>query len=173
MKIYKNLFLHLGITTPINLLLNRPKIWRATIPNKVKNFTWRATKNIMPTRANLEKKGVVLDTSCPLCGLGYIMPTLSNYKVNFVCISIRNSHTKWRGLGSLVSKVAYVWRNLEGLNFFALSCGWFGKRGTMLCSRIKLLNLLQLPKKPWNSFKNTTQPIRGWSQDHKLFQTTL
>ncbi|CAJ2671909.1 unnamed protein product [Trifolium pratense] len=43
------------------------EIWKAPVPNKVKNFMWRLTKNILPTRANLHKKGISLDLQCPLC----------------------------------------------------------------------------------------------------------
>lgn len=42
-------------------------IWKAPIPNKIKNFIWRLVKNILPTRSNLQRKGIVLDTSCPFC----------------------------------------------------------------------------------------------------------
>lgn len=43
------------------------RLWKAPIPNKIKNFMWRLAKNILPTRHNLQRKGIVLDTSCPLC----------------------------------------------------------------------------------------------------------
>jgi hypothetical protein len=43
------------------------EIWKAPIPNKIKNFMWRLVKNILPTRENLSKKGITLDLSCPLC----------------------------------------------------------------------------------------------------------
>ncbi|GAU33864.1 hypothetical protein TSUD_66510 [Trifolium subterraneum] len=43
------------------------EIWKAPVPKKIKNFMWRLTKNILPTRANLHKKGISLDLQCPLC----------------------------------------------------------------------------------------------------------
>jgi hypothetical protein len=43
------------------------EIWKAQLPNKIKNFMWRLAKNILPTRANLLKKVIHLDVSCPLC----------------------------------------------------------------------------------------------------------
>ncbi|XP_024626573.1 uncharacterized protein [Medicago truncatula] len=43
------------------------EIWRAPIPNKIKNFMWRLAKNILPTRTNLKNKGILLDLQCPLC----------------------------------------------------------------------------------------------------------
>jgi ribonuclease HI len=43
------------------------EIWKATVPNRVKNFLWRLAKNILPTRDNLSKKGVQIENLCPLC----------------------------------------------------------------------------------------------------------
>jgi hypothetical protein len=43
------------------------EIWKASLPNNIKNFMWRLGRNILPTRVNLQKKGISLDTSCPLC----------------------------------------------------------------------------------------------------------
>jgi hypothetical protein len=43
------------------------RIWKLSVPKSAQNFLWRLAKNILPTRSNLEKKGIILDTSCPLC----------------------------------------------------------------------------------------------------------
>ncbi|KAK2447871.1 putative mitochondrial protein [Trifolium repens] len=43
------------------------EIWKAPVPNRVRNFLWRLGKNILPTRANLEKKGVQIENLCPQC----------------------------------------------------------------------------------------------------------
>lgn len=43
------------------------EVWRARIPNKIKKFLLRLTKSIIPTRSNLNKKGIVLDPICPSC----------------------------------------------------------------------------------------------------------
>nr|GFA65261.1 RNA-directed DNA polymerase, eukaryota [Tanacetum cinerariifolium] len=46
------------------------KIWVKYIPIKINVFAWRARLDRLPTRSNLVRKGVVLDSSlCPLCGL--------------------------------------------------------------------------------------------------------
>ena len=34
----------------------------------VKMFLWRALNNLLPTRKNLKRRGVVTETLCPLCG---------------------------------------------------------------------------------------------------------
>lgn len=43
------------------------KIWKASVPGKEKVFVWNACCNILPTRSNLEKKGVVVDNICVFC----------------------------------------------------------------------------------------------------------
>lgn len=45
-------------------------IWKAPVHNRVKNFLWRATKNILPLKHNLLKKGVNFDPACSLCNQG-------------------------------------------------------------------------------------------------------
>nr|GEX60280.1 RNA-directed DNA polymerase, eukaryota [Tanacetum cinerariifolium] len=44
--------------------------WVKYIPIKINVFAWRAQLDRLPTRSNLVRRGVVLDSSlCPLCGL--------------------------------------------------------------------------------------------------------
>ena len=42
-------------------------IWRLNIPNKVKSFAWKANKNILPTKANLCRRKVLIDLVCEAC----------------------------------------------------------------------------------------------------------
>jgi hypothetical protein len=50
---------------------NNHEIWRAVwkirAPQSVKNFLWRLARDILPTKSRLQRKGVCLDTICPLC----------------------------------------------------------------------------------------------------------
>jgi len=43
------------------------EIWRVNLPERVTNFIWRLSKNILPTRGNLCKKGVKIEPLCPMC----------------------------------------------------------------------------------------------------------
>jgi len=43
------------------------KIWGMKVHNTLKNFIWRACHNILPTRDNLHRRGMDLDTSCIFC----------------------------------------------------------------------------------------------------------
>jgi hypothetical protein len=42
-------------------------IWGMKAPNPVKVFIWRACQNILPTKDNLQKKGISLDPLCLFC----------------------------------------------------------------------------------------------------------
>lgn len=43
------------------------KIWRISIPNKVKVFLWHFFRNNVPVRKRLRSKGVSLTILCPMC----------------------------------------------------------------------------------------------------------
>jgi len=43
------------------------KIWQLKFPNKVKMFIWRLAHNSLPVRRNLARRGVQMDTICPVC----------------------------------------------------------------------------------------------------------
>jgi hypothetical protein len=43
--------------------------WSLNVPNVVKLFLWRALHDLLPTRVNLAKKGVLQDTLCPICAM--------------------------------------------------------------------------------------------------------
>ena len=45
-------------------------IWRLNITNKVKSFAWRASKNIIPTKANLCHQKVIDNPTCEACSSG-------------------------------------------------------------------------------------------------------
>jgi hypothetical protein len=44
------------------------KIWQLKAPNKFKMFVWRFAHNSLPVRRNVARRGVELDTICPVCG---------------------------------------------------------------------------------------------------------
>ena len=43
------------------------KLWQLKLPNKVKMFIWRLGHNSLPVRRNLARRGVKIDTICPVC----------------------------------------------------------------------------------------------------------
>jgi ribonuclease HI len=45
------------------------QLWALKIPNNQKNFLWRASQDILPTRGNLRRRKITDDYLCPICGL--------------------------------------------------------------------------------------------------------
>ena len=43
-------------------------IWKLNVLGKVKHFLWRACSNRLPTKTNLVKRRVLIDSVCHLCG---------------------------------------------------------------------------------------------------------
>jgi hypothetical protein len=43
------------------------EMWRLKVPSSTKVFLWRACQNILPTKDNLLKRGVVKEVNCIFC----------------------------------------------------------------------------------------------------------
>ena len=43
------------------------RIWALRVPNKVKHFVWRACKNSIPTKVNLEWRSIAVSSTCERC----------------------------------------------------------------------------------------------------------
>jgi hypothetical protein len=55
---------HRGVGSTSSATSNFWKIlWNMKVPNSVKMFLWRACHNIIPTKVNLQKRGIVMDPS--------------------------------------------------------------------------------------------------------------
>ena len=48
-------------------VLDWRKIWAVDLMPKVKHFLWRLTTNSLPWRKNIKRRGMQLDTICPVC----------------------------------------------------------------------------------------------------------
>ena len=44
-------------------------IWGLSLPNKIKTFAWKASRNILPTKTNLCHRGILDEALCEACGL--------------------------------------------------------------------------------------------------------
>ncbi|XP_073294536.1 uncharacterized protein [Primulina huaijiensis] len=52
------------------------KIWNLQVPPKVKHFLWRATRNCLPVRASLQRKGIQVPLTCAQCGVILRIPSI-------------------------------------------------------------------------------------------------
>ena len=44
------------------------RIWKLNCPPKMRHFFWRFTHNSLPLRQNIARRGMEIDTRCPVCG---------------------------------------------------------------------------------------------------------
>ena len=44
------------------------RLWKLSVPPKVRNFVWWASSDILPTQANLARRRVPIDPKCVVCG---------------------------------------------------------------------------------------------------------
>jgi hypothetical protein len=42
-------------------------LWNLKVPNAIKMFMWRVCHDILPTKKNLLRRGVVSDAFCSIC----------------------------------------------------------------------------------------------------------
>ena len=45
------------------------KIWKIQVPHKIRHFTWRACRDVIPTKVNLVRRKVLQDDQCEECHL--------------------------------------------------------------------------------------------------------
>lgn len=46
---------------------NWKAIWQCHCPGKMKQFLWRMAHNSLPHRWSIERRGMEIDTACPMC----------------------------------------------------------------------------------------------------------
>lgn len=56
-----------GCSTAPNLRVFWKLVWSLPAPTVLKNFIWRVCHNLLPTKENLYRKGIVDDPKCSLC----------------------------------------------------------------------------------------------------------
>ena len=42
-------------------------MWGLNVPNKIKSFSWWASKNILPTKSNLGRRNILDNPTCEAC----------------------------------------------------------------------------------------------------------
>ena len=92
-------------------------IWKMRVPNKIKNFCWRACSESLPTLANLHRRKVVTSPICTSCGTSRETVVHAIWECDQVqnCwghafMMLRQVSLQWNSLTDLVSAA----RKLEG-----------------------------------------------------------
>ncbi|GJZ33934.1 RNA-directed DNA polymerase, eukaryota, reverse transcriptase zinc-binding domain protein [Tanacetum coccineum] len=56
------------ITSMSHTMVSQPTRWNKALPSKININTWRVSNRRLPTRINLDRRGVELDSvRCPMC----------------------------------------------------------------------------------------------------------
>ncbi|GLU12062.1 hypothetical protein SLE2022_287710 [Rubroshorea leprosula] len=58
----------MGVPSSSNASFGGNKVWNLSIPGKIKFFIWSAYRNVLPTRDNLQRKHILVELECPVCG---------------------------------------------------------------------------------------------------------
>ncbi|XP_020235977.1 uncharacterized protein LOC109815628 [Cajanus cajan] len=116
-------------------------IWSLPIPAKVKHHTWRVYKNILPTRAQLQKKGVSCPISCPRCDVGIE----NSWHALFGCYDARicwlasnlkdkmsSNIDQANGTSDLVNKILNLWSNSDAADFCMMMWSIWTSRNNLL-----------------------------------------
>ena len=52
----------------ITLIYSQGQLWKIECVPKIKQFLWRFAHNSLPVRMNIARRGMDIDTRCPMCG---------------------------------------------------------------------------------------------------------
>ena len=109
------------------------------VPNKIKNFLWRACSEALPTRCNLPRRKVLDDPTCPQCGT----ENESTLHALWGCSQLRLVWYKvfgwifkdYLGVSQVTNLVALVGEHANQLELFA-TIAWFiwGWRNKVRCN---------------------------------------
>nr|POE58912.1 putative ribonuclease h protein [Quercus suber] len=70
------------------------RLWSLQVPHKVRPFTWRACKSILPTKENLVRRAIQLNVGCEECKeevefVGHILWSCSRAKEVWPCTKMK------------------------------------------------------------------------------------
>uniref|UniRef100_A0A7N2LTU8 Reverse transcriptase zinc-binding domain-containing protein n=2 Tax=Quercus lobata TaxID=97700 RepID=A0A7N2LTU8_QUELO len=57
-----------SVSDGANMRMFWRKLWKMQVPQKIRHFAWRAACDILPTKANLRLRHVLMDNVCEECG---------------------------------------------------------------------------------------------------------
>jgi hypothetical protein len=129
------------------------QIWKLKLPAKIKLFLWRLAHNSLPTRMNIHRKHIDLDTRCPVC----------------LRMNEDGGHLFLR-----CKEVKKVWRllNLEGLRVALLECDnpctLFELLWKKLTQQQELVSILLYVW--WNARNRINAGDRAWSSEEVCAQ---
>ena len=125
-------------------------IWRLNVPNKVKSFMWRASKNILLTKVNLCSRKVIDDPICEACKEG----AKSSGHIFWDCVKV---HKVWQLTSIFFAAYGMVFSSFA--NFL-----WHLKFG--LCLSNELLELVAMVA--WSVWFSRNEARQGKARQQAL-----
>lgn len=98
--------------------LNWKKIWKLNVANKVKVFVWQLAHNSLQVKMNIAKRGVILDTLCPVChrfdeDTGHLLFKCKDMQLCWRLLNMEEVRTCLLSQASVKDMLEKVW-NLQG-----------------------------------------------------------
>jgi hypothetical protein len=84
------------------------RVWHVKGPPVVRVFLWKACSNILPTKLNLHKRGIVEDSLCPIC-------KQEGESVEYILWTCESARDVWAKCGSKLQKCTTMEVNFASL----------------------------------------------------------
>jgi len=89
------------------------QIWKLHCPPKVRHFFWRFTHNSLPVRRNINRRGMDIDTRCPVCWRldedgGHCFLKCEYVKECWWALNLEEERIRLTGLSSAMQVSAHV-----------------------------------------------------------------
>ena len=111
-------------------------VWKLKCPPKIRHFFWRFAHNSLPLRRNITRRGMEVDTRCPVCWRldedgGHCFLKCKYVKECWRALNLEDIRMDLCGLSSAKQVVGHILKlNEERKPWLLVSCGHGGTLGT-------------------------------------------
>jgi hypothetical protein len=143
--------------------------------NKVKVFVWQFAHNSLPVKRNIAKRGVKLDTLCPMCqrfdeDIGHLFFKCKQMRLCWLLLNLDEVRGKLLSLCSIREILEKIWDldcDKQHMIFLLLRCWWSARNkvnaGERRKSAQEVVNDVFYHLNAWNLAHNKNDPINKQS----------
>jgi ribonuclease HI len=121
------------------------KIWRLKVANKIKVFIWQLAHNSLPVKVNIAKRGIQLDTLCPVCrrfdeDLGHLFFKCKSMRLCWQLLNLEGMRELLLSQGSVQDILDKIWGCKEDIQqkiVILLWCWWSARNKLNAGERMK------------------------------------
>jgi ribonuclease HI len=114
------------------------KIWRMNVANKVKVFVWQLAHNSLQVKQNIARRGIKLDTVCPMChrfdeDAGHLFLKCKNIRLCWLLLNLEEERLSLVSLNSGTDLLDKIWTFPEDVQqkiILLLWCWWTARNKT-------------------------------------------